>query len=121
MTIALLSVSSLAASLIGVGCGIAGIAIGIFAAYFILSRKIGKTKTKAAKIIEEAYAEAKTAKKEAILEAKEEVHKLRVDSTKKLKIAALKFNARKTDFLKERSLLRKKSFRSTKNKNKLKR
>lgn len=85
MTIALLSVSSLAASLIGVGCGIAGILIGIFAAYFLLSRKIGKTKTKAAKIIEEAYAEAKTAKKEAILEAKEEVHKLRVDFDKEVK------------------------------------
>ena len=85
MTTALLSVSSLAASLIGVGCGIAGIAIGIFAAYFLLSRKNGKTKTKAAKIIEEAYAEAKTAKKEAILEAKEEVHKLRVDFDKEVK------------------------------------
>ena len=85
MTIALLSVSSLAASLIGVGCGIAGIAIGFFAAYFLLSRKIEETKTKAAKIIEEAYAEAKTAKKEAILEAKEEVHKLRVDFDKEVK------------------------------------
>ena len=85
MTISLLGVSSLAAAFIGLGCGIVGIVGGIFAAYFLLSKKIGKTKTKAAKIIEEAYAEAKTAKKEAILEAKEEVHKLRFDFDKEVK------------------------------------
>ncbi len=85
MTISLLGVSSLAAVFIGLGCGIVGIVGGIFAAYFLLSKKIGKTKTKAAKIIEEAYAEAKTAKKEAILEAKEEVHKLRFDFDKEVK------------------------------------
>ena len=86
MTIALLlNVSSLVAALVGVGCGIAGIAGGICATYFLLSKKIGKTKANAAKIIEEAYAEAKTAKKEAILEAKEEIHKMRADLDREVK------------------------------------
>lgn len=80
-----MGVSSLVSALIGVGCGIIGIVAGIFFAYFLLSKKIGKTKSKAVKIIEEAYAEAKTAKKESILEAKEEIHKLRIDFDKEVK------------------------------------
>lgn len=85
MTIALLNVSSLVAALVGVGCGIVGIVGGIFATSFLLSKKMGKTKSNAARIIEEAYAEAKTAKKEAILEAKEEIHKIRADFDREVK------------------------------------
>ncbi len=44
---------------------------------FVISRKIGNSKNNAAKVLENAYAEAKTVKKEAILEAKEEVQNLK--------------------------------------------
>ena len=43
----------------------------------LISRKSSQSRSNAAKILENAYAEAKTAKKEAILEAKEEIHNLK--------------------------------------------
>ena len=45
--------------------------------YFFVARKSSQSKNNAAKILENAYAEAKTVKKEAILEAKEEIHDLK--------------------------------------------
>ena len=81
----LLGVSSLVAVFIGLGCGIVGIGAGLGITYLLFSRKIGKTKSQATKILEEAYAQAKTAKKEAILEAKEELHKLRADLDREVK------------------------------------
>jgi ribonuclease Y len=45
--------------------------------YLLIAKKSSQSKNNAAKILENAYAEAKTAKKEAILEAKEEVHALK--------------------------------------------
>ena len=45
--------------------------------YFVIARKASQSKANAARILENAYAEAKTAKKEAILEAKEEIHALK--------------------------------------------
>ena len=54
-------------------CVVAGIAI----TYFLLAKRFNQSKNNAAKILENAYAEAKTAKKEAILEAKEEIHNLK--------------------------------------------
>ncbi len=86
MTTALLgAVSSLAVTLISIGCAIVGIVGGFVGTYFLLGKKVGKSKSQAVKIIEEAYAEAKTAKKEAILEAKEEVHKLRNEFDQEVK------------------------------------
>jgi len=51
--------------------------IGFGVAIFIAKLKAGKSKNTAAKVLENAYAEAKTAKKEAILEAKEEIQELK--------------------------------------------
>ena len=51
----------------------------------ILMKKIGKAKTTATKIIEDAYAEAKTAKKEAVLQTQEEVHKLKTEADEEIK------------------------------------
>lgn len=51
--------------------------IGVAGSFFISARNGNRSKTSAAKILENAYAEAKTAKKEAILEAKEEIHALK--------------------------------------------
>lgn len=53
------------------------VGVGIGIAYFIENRKTSQSKSNAAKILENAYAEAKTAKKEAMLEAKEEIHALK--------------------------------------------
>lgn len=54
-----------------------GIALGFVVAIIIANQKASKSKNSATKIIENAYAEAKTAKKEALLEAKEEIHQLK--------------------------------------------
>ena len=56
---------------------IVGLLGGCFLALYLSSRRTSKNKNNAAKILENAYAEAKTAKKEAILEAKEEIHALK--------------------------------------------
>ena len=53
------------------------IGVGVGVTYFLLVKKFNQSKNNAAKILENAYAEAKTAKKEAILEAKEEIHALK--------------------------------------------
>ena len=52
---------------------------------FVLNKKIGKAKNVAQSIVDEAKIEAKTLKKEAILEAKEEVLKLKQDFDKESK------------------------------------
>jgi ribonuclease Y len=60
-----------------------GIALGGPGGYFLLSvlqkRKSGAAKNVAAKLIEDARNEAKALRKEAVLEGKEEVHRLRND------------------------------------------
>ncbi len=61
----------------GVIALIVGVAVGIVVFKLLISKKIDKSKSNAVKIIEEAYAEAKSAKKEALLEAKEEAQKIR--------------------------------------------
>ena len=66
-----------------------GLAVGFVAYRFVFNRKVGtakseadKVKAEAAKIIEDAKVEAKTARKEALLEAKEEEHRLRAEIDK---------------------------------------
>ena len=85
MNINFLCVSTVAFVLVPIATFLVGAGIGILVNYFLSKKKIASSKSSAVKIIEEAYAEAKTAKKEAILEAKEEVHKLRVDFDKEQK------------------------------------
>lgn len=62
-----------------------GIVCGYFVDKQVLMKKLGKSRTTAAKILEDAYAEAKTAKKEMVLEAKEEIHKLQVENDEDLR------------------------------------
>ena len=76
---------------------ILGIAIGavVFgAACFVLGRAllkktsekaIGDAKTEAANIINNAMAEAETKRKETLIEAKDEIHKLRSDADKEIR------------------------------------
>ena len=56
---------------------ILSIGVGVGVTFLINSRRASQSRSNAAKILENAYAEAKTAKKEAILEAKEEIHALK--------------------------------------------
>lgn len=86
MTISTLGVVSASiATIIGLGTAIVGLVGGFFITKFVISKKSQKNKFAATKILEEAYAEAKTVKKEAILEAKEELHKLRSELDKEVK------------------------------------
>ncbi len=51
----------------------------------VTEKKIKKSENTAAKIIEDAYAEVKTSKKEALLETKEEVQKLKFEADEEIK------------------------------------
>lgn len=82
---ALCAVNAVASVFIGLGALVLGLVGGYFGTYFINTKKMSKGKQKAVKILEEAYAEAKTVKKEAILEAKEEIHKQRLEFDKEVK------------------------------------
>ena len=66
---------------VAVVIGFTGLIVGIIGGgllyKLIATKKLGKSRSNAVKIIEEAYAEAKAIKKEAIVESKEESLKLR--------------------------------------------
>lgn len=69
----------------GVIALVVGVGFGILLYRLIATKKIGKSKTNAVKIIEEAYAEAKTIKKESLLEAKEEAQKIKDEANEEAK------------------------------------
>lgn len=69
----------------GIICIIVGAVLGAIIYKIVANKKIDKSKTNAVKIIEEAYAEAKSIKKESILEAKEEAQKIREDANEEAK------------------------------------
>lgn len=73
------------AVVIALACFAVGIGGGIGLYKLIATKKLGKNKSNAVRIIEEAYAEAKTIKKEASLEAKEASHKYREEVEAELK------------------------------------
>lgn len=68
---------------------VVAIGIGVVCGYFVdkkvLMKKLGKAQSTAAKIIEDAYAEAKTAKKESILQTQEEIHILKQEAENEIK------------------------------------
>ena len=65
------------------------IAVGIVCGYFVdkkvLMKKLGRAKMEATRILEDAYAEAKTAKKESILQAQEEIHAMKLDAENEIR------------------------------------
>ena len=73
----------------GVVSGVLALVIGIILGAIVykvfINKKIDKSKSNAVKIIEEAYAEAKSIKKESILEAKDEAQKIRDDANQEAK------------------------------------
>ncbi len=110
MYISLLSLSVTSTVLISLGTLVLGAVVGYFVFNLFASKKLNKNKTAALKIIEDAYAEAKTIKKEASIEAKEEAHKLRteVDAEIKYRRDELKKTeeriAQKEDFIDKKDL-----------------
>lgn len=85
MTSLLLNVAPAIAAVIGIVCALVGVGLGILLYKLIANKKIGKSKSNAAKIIEEAYAEAKSIKKEAIIDAKEEAQKIKEEANTEAK------------------------------------
>ncbi len=72
MNFMLLNVSPAIVSIIAVAVFVLGIAAGLVAFKIYSSKKLQKNKSNAIKIIEDAYAEAKTIKKEAMFDIKEQ-------------------------------------------------
>ena len=64
-------------AIVGIICAIIGIIIGFFIRKNISESKIGSAEIEAKRIVEEANQKAETRKKELLVEAKDEVHKLR--------------------------------------------
>ena len=62
---------------VGIICAIIGIIIGFFIRKSISERKIGSAEIEAKRIVEDATKKAETRKKEILVEAKDEAHKLR--------------------------------------------
>lgn len=100
-------------------CAICGLLLGTCLAYIILAKtnikNLNKSKVEANHIIENAYAEAKTIKKEATLEAKDESLKIKKETDDEVKerrneIRKLEDNllAREENILKKEDLLDKK-------------
>lgn len=74
-----------AGAVAGVCAFVVGALIGFFVYKFVVGKKISKNKSSALKIIEDAYAEAKSVKKESLLEAKEEAQKIRDEANNEAK------------------------------------
>ncbi len=81
----LMLVSAPIVSVIAVALFIVGLAVGFVAFKIYSSKKLEKNKSNALKIIEDAYAEAKTIKKEAVIESKEQSQKLKEEVEKEVK------------------------------------
>ena len=69
----------------GVLALLVGAILGAIVYKIVANKKIDKSKNNAVKIIEEAYAEAKSIKKESLLEAKEEAQKVRDEANNEAK------------------------------------
>ncbi len=69
----------------GIVALIVGLIVGAIVYSIFASKKIGNSKSNAVKIIEEAYAEAKSIKKESLLEAKDEAQKIRDEANNEAK------------------------------------
>ena len=85
MKILMLNVSPAIVSVIAIVLFFAGLALGFLIFKLYSSKKLQKNKSNAIKIIEDAYAEAKTIKKEAIIESKEQSQKMKDEVEREVK------------------------------------
>lgn len=94
--------------------GIIGILLGLGAGYFIpkyfTESRLMSAEEAATKIIKEAEEKARTEKKEKILEAKEEVHKLRHELEKETKERRIELQRLERRILQKEEVLDKKTF-----------
>ena len=81
----ILSVSPAIVSIIARAALVVGAVGGLFGFKIYSEKKLDKNKSNAIKIIEDAYAEAKTIKKEAVLESKENAQKLKEEVEQEVK------------------------------------
>ncbi|MDD4291134.1 MAG: ribonuclease Y [Clostridia bacterium] len=103
---------------LGILLAVVGLVVGGFACYlfekYVNSKKISHARTQAVVIVEEANLEAKTIKKEAILEAKEEILKLRTDFEKESKERRSDLTRQETRLLQKEESIDKKDNNLTK-------
>ena len=104
----ILSVAPYVLVLVCIGAAIAGIVAGVWIETFFISKKTNKNKAQALKIIEDAYAEAKAVKKEALQEAKEEVQNFKMDFEKEQKEKKLELQRSEDRLLQREEFLDKK-------------
>lgn len=110
MYIGIMCASVVTLVLVSIGTLIIGLVVGYWLFNILVSKKINKNKTAALKIIEDAYAEAKTIKKEATLEAKDEAQKLKDEATKDINFRREELKkseeriAQKEDFIDKKDL-----------------
>ena len=71
--------------LVGVGCLAIGLVVGFMYRKNIAEKKIGRAEESVALMIEDASKKAETIRKENVLQAKEEIHKLRAEFDKETK------------------------------------
>ena len=69
----------------GIVCLAVGVIIGFLYRKSVAEKEIGSAETEATRIINEAIKAGETKKRESILEAKDEIHKQRVDADRELK------------------------------------
>lgn len=83
-----------------------GIAVGIIAGYFvrknIYESKIGQANSEADRIIKQAEDDSKRIHKEKLLEAQEEIHKLRTESERENKERNLTYKNLKEELYKKK-------------------
>lgn len=110
MYIGMMCASVVTLVLVSLGTLVVGLVAGYWLFNLLVSKKINKNKTAALKIIEDAYAEAKTIKKEATLEAKDEAQKLKEEATKDINFRREELKkseeriAQKEDFIDKKDL-----------------
>lgn len=81
----LVSLDALWYILVGVGCLAIGLVVGFMYRKNIAEKKIGRAEESVALMIEDASKKAETIRKENVLQAKEEIHKLRAEFDKETK------------------------------------
>lgn len=74
----------------GIVCLAVGVVIGFLYRKSVAEKAIGDAETEATRIINEAIKAGETKKRESILEAKDEIHRQRVEADRELKSAATK-------------------------------
>jgi len=81
----LLNISPAIVSVIAIVLFVVGLGAGLLVYKLYSSKKLQKNKSNAIKIIEDAYAEAKTIKKEAVIESKEQSQKMKEEIEQEIK------------------------------------